>query len=140
MRHVAFTFNLSHSHNHFALGLSGKGEIGVDIEVGLSLEVAQEVAGNVLGSEELDHWTNLPKSEQADAFGRYWTLKEAILKATGEGLRRDPRELQVDVGEDGPRFLQLPVAYRPAGNWLLGFVDTGIPNAHLAYALWREKS
>jgi 4'-phosphopantetheinyl transferase len=140
MRHVAFTFNLSHSHNQFALGLSGEGEIGVDIEVGLSLEVAQEVAGNVLGPEELDHWTTLPESEQADVFGRYWTLKEAILKATGEGLGRDPRELQVDVGEDGPRFLKIPAAYRPAGNWLLGFVDTGIPNAHLAYALRREKS
>jgi 4'-phosphopantetheinyl transferase len=140
LRHVAFTFNLSHSQNQFVLGLTGDGEIGVDIEIGLTLETAREVASRVLCQEELDYWANLPEPEQAGAFGRYWTLKEAILKATGEGLSRDPREIHVDVGVDGPRFLKSPAAYHPPETWLLGFVETGIPNAHLAYALRREKS
>jgi 4'-phosphopantetheinyl transferase len=140
LRDIPYSFNLSHSQNQFVLGLSRNGEIGVDIETRLPLDTALEVAGRVLCPEEMDHWTRLPESEQADTFGRYWTLKEAILKATGDGLSRDPREIHVDVTQSCPRLLSLPYQYPPATQWLLDFPDTGLPGIHLACAICREKS
>lgn len=140
LRHVGFSFNLSHSQNRFVLGKSGHGEIGVDIETGITLETAVEIAERVLGPHELAHWKALPESAKADAFARYWTLKEAVLKAAGDGLGRDPREIEVDIREDDPNFLRLPDAYGAVDRWLLGFVDTGWPDTRFAYALWREKS
>jgi 4'-phosphopantetheinyl transferase len=39
--------------------------------------------------EEVDGLRALPADRQAAGFMRLWTLKEAFIKATGEGLTRD---------------------------------------------------
>lgn len=48
-----------------------------------------------------------------------WTRKESLLKATGHGLRIDPRQLEMSAPIDPPRLLQWAAPHPPTGEpWL----------------------
>ena len=83
-------FNLSHSGDCIAIAVSDC-EVGVDIEHVRPMPQFDEVARYVFHPDEL-RW----RARQPDplrAFFRLWTLKEALLKATGTGFSHPPREL-----------------------------------------------
>jgi 4'-phosphopantetheinyl transferase len=44
-----------------------------------------------LSQDELIDWSERPRGDRLRCFYRYWTCKEAILKATGDGLNMPPR-------------------------------------------------
>ncbi|MEQ0560639.1 4'-phosphopantetheinyl transferase superfamily protein [Amycolatopsis sp. NEAU-NG30] len=80
-----------------ALSISHSGElIGVaatpSVPVGLDVETATRRADEglidyALSPAEAAHLANLDPDEKAAAFFVYWTRKEAVMKATGKGLR-----------------------------------------------------
>ncbi|WIY05394.1 4'-phosphopantetheinyl transferase superfamily protein [Amycolatopsis mongoliensis] len=79
------------------LSISHSGElIGVaatpSVPVGLDVETAGRKADDglieyALSPAEAAHLTGLSDAEKAAAFFVYWTRKEAVMKATGKGLR-----------------------------------------------------
>lgn len=80
------SFNLSHAGDHLAIAIAAYGEFGIDIEEEHSQSVAdmQSIAQRHFSQAEqaiLAQSKNLPQ-----AFFRIWTLKEAALKALGQGL------------------------------------------------------
>lgn len=77
-------FNISHSGGYAALAF-GNMPLGVDIEC--IKQANLRVAGRFFLKEEYDYITEKPEREQADAFFRIWTRKEAVVKAVGSGLR-----------------------------------------------------
>jgi 4'-phosphopantetheinyl transferase len=100
-------FNLSHSKGVCALAVGRVREIGIDIEfMNSSADVCAE---DIFGSQEADQFAALPSSEQTEAFYRAWVLKEAYLKATGEGLAGGMKSLEVGF-KRGP--VVVPVAIR----------------------------
>lgn len=83
-------FNLSHSGEAIALAVATQ-EVGVDIECWRPLDEGLALARSVFHVREL-RWLE----SQADfscAFYRLWTLKEALLKASGEGFSQAPEAL-----------------------------------------------
>ena len=81
------TFNLSRSGSHIALAIGKETELGVDIEHYDPDKPVAELASRTLTPDELRHFSALPTEiERMEYFFRMWTLKEACLKASGEGI------------------------------------------------------
>ncbi|GAB3929600.1 4'-phosphopantetheinyl transferase superfamily protein [Kribbella albertanoniae] len=78
---------LSVSHSGDWVGLAiGTAPVGLDVEQIGSLVDVDGVAGMSLAPEELQELKRYDGIEKARAFTRYWTRKEALLKATGDGI------------------------------------------------------
>lgn len=89
-------FNLSHSEG-LAVVAAGPRELGVDLERIRELPDRDELVETVMTGSERAAFADLPAGRRTRAFFTAWTRKEAFLKATGDGLFRDPREVQAGV-------------------------------------------
>ncbi|MGA5165670.1 MULTISPECIES: 4'-phosphopantetheinyl transferase family protein [Streptomyces] len=94
----------SHSGGRVAVALSLAGPVGVDIEEVAAEGRAAELAATVLSAVERAELERLPAAERAAGFIRYWARKEAVLKATGDGLMVEPALLTVSA-PDAPAAL-----------------------------------
>lgn len=81
-------FNLSHSHDRVCIAVSAYSPVGVDVERVRSQMEVDKLADLVMSVSEKTAWSQLQKEERQIAFFRLWTRKEAVVKATGEGLFR----------------------------------------------------
>ena len=108
---TALRFSLSHTRSLVACAVSNEDALGLDVESLERSAAGLEIAQSFFAPAEVA----LVQQFGQEGFLRLWTLKEAFLKATGDGLRRplnsfsfslDPIEL--DDGEDGSawRFAQ----------------------------------
>ena len=78
-------FNLSHCAGLVACGISFEFSLGVDVEA-LNRDPPYELIQHCFTASER-HWLlGLPESKRARGFFSLWTMKEALLKATGEGI------------------------------------------------------
>lgn len=95
-------FNHSHSQQYYALAMSERvKEIGVDVEE-LDRKVRFDaLAQHAFHPEEYQAW--LQQDQDPEYWLRVWTTKEAILKASGFGIRLDLNSLntQVHPSNDG---------------------------------------
>ncbi|MGQ9490513.1 MAG: 4'-phosphopantetheinyl transferase family protein [Anaerolineae bacterium] len=113
-------FNLSHSDELALIGLALGGQIGVDIER-VRPELADErLAERFFSPREVAKLRSLPAGEQPEAFFRYWTCKEALVKACGSGLSLPLDRFDISVAPDTPAA-PLSVAGAPveAKHWSL---------------------
>lgn len=79
-------FNVSHTQGLIALGITRSAPIGVDAEDALAREAPVNVARRFFAPEEAATLAAAPEQERQCRFFRYWTLKEAYVKARGRGL------------------------------------------------------
>jgi len=102
----SLAFNLARSGEWILLGVARERAIGVDVErLDASLREERELerlAARVLSEGELTRWTALPKEQRAPAFVRGWARKEALLKALGLGLSREPNTVEMGLEPLGP--------------------------------------
>ena len=82
-------FNLSRSGDMTVCAVARCGAIGIDIEDEIVDIPSQELAKEVLSSNEFARWHRLKTEERNSTFLKYWVLKEAYLKARGIGLAVD---------------------------------------------------
>lgn len=82
-------FNLSHAGGWVVLAMCRKGAVGVDIEDSRRNVDAVKLAARYFSAAEQE----AVAKGAADAFFEIWTRKEAYLKATGEGIRSDLKQL-----------------------------------------------
>jgi 4'-phosphopantetheinyl transferase len=79
-------FSLSHTHGLAACAVTLEMDIGLDVEaIDRDIDVAS-VAEHVFSVQERQCLAACAGSEQRDLFFRYWTLKEAYIKAVGAGM------------------------------------------------------
>jgi 4'-phosphopantetheinyl transferase len=83
---VVPAFNLSHSEGRVVLALAADGEIGADVEAPLRDTAALDIAGHYFAPDEVAQLRDTPAPGQPGRFLDFWTLKEAYIKACGEGL------------------------------------------------------
>lgn len=83
---VSVHFNYSHSGDYVVFAFTRAGEVGVDIEVGSRRANALGIARKFFTGREYRALEALPDAQRQAEFLRYWTLKEAWLKARGEGI------------------------------------------------------
>lgn len=88
-------FNLSHSGGFVAVGLMRGGAIGVDVERVRPLDLWTRLAGDFMAADDHALWLALPVAARAAAAHAQWCGKEAVLKATGEGLVADARTVRL---------------------------------------------
>lgn len=80
-------FNLSHSQGLVACVAAVGTAVGIDVET-TSRQVGLEIVERYFSPAEVAILHATPRSQQRQTFFRLWTLKEALIKATGEGLWR----------------------------------------------------
>lgn len=94
-------FNTSSSGACVLVGVSAGREIGVDVEREdqrfLEPEELSRMARRVLTPAEQAGLEDLAREQRPGAFLRAWTRKEALLKALGTGLSREPNTLEVGL-------------------------------------------
>ena len=131
-------FNVSHTRGvafiGIARGASGSMRIGVDIER-VDREVGVDrLARKFLTAAERTSLADLDLRGRRERFLRYWTCKEAMSKATGDGLIAPFGRLDVALSES-LRLVAGPPPYVPA-RWTLH--DAMAPATWLAtIAIWR---
>lgn len=90
------SFNMSHSSDAVLIGLTCGQEIGADVEEISSGSVrSQAIADGCLSAEESLLLAQAPAAERPRTLLRFWTHKEACLKAIGCGLSIPPQNLTV---------------------------------------------
>lgn len=85
---VPLYFSLSHTKDWVACAVASHREIGCDIEKIRPRSYLPELTRKVFTSAEQHYYDSLPDEKTALCFFYHaWTLKEALLKALGTGLR-----------------------------------------------------
>jgi 4'-phosphopantetheinyl transferase len=79
-------FNLAHSGEWLLFALARDREVGVDVEQHRTMSDAIEIARRFFAPPEVAELDALDPALHHDTFFRVWTRKEAIVKATGQGI------------------------------------------------------
>lgn len=91
-------FNASHSGNLFVCAVSSGSTIGVDVEEIRPMDDITAIASHFFSPTEQRHLTSLAEADRTHAFYECWTRKEAVIKATGEGVSRPLDSFEVAFG------------------------------------------
>ncbi len=106
-------FNLTHSGNRALLAVGRGLELGIDLEQ-MRPRAVLPLARRFFHADEVAWLETQPAAEQPHAFHRLWCMKEAWVKAMGEGVLHTPlRKLKVQTPADARQPLRLP----PGGAW-----------------------
>ncbi len=118
-------FNVSHSGDVALYAVTHGREVGVDVEHVTSVDW-MGMARRFFSRREYDDLLMVAEPLRLSAFFACWTRKEAFLKATGEGLRRDLTTFDVSLppGET-PRLLEVRGMPGEAECWSLRSIDLG---------------
>jgi 4'-phosphopantetheinyl transferase len=92
-------FNLSHSGDCAIVGVACGRQVGVDVEQLRALHDLDGVADRVCSAAERAALSALAGPERDGAFFALWTRKEALAKATGEGIQAVVRQTPDDVSD-----------------------------------------
>lgn len=109
-------FNLSHSGEAVLIAITPGTPVGVDVEQVKPLPDLDQVAGNYFSAAEQADLFSLSGSARLDAFYRCWTRKEALIKASGEGLSMPLDSFQVSLLPGHPPEL---VQSATSSTWML---------------------
>jgi 4'-phosphopantetheinyl transferase len=88
-------FSLAHSGKRVVIAVARGAVIGVDVEHLRTLRNGEWLARKLLSEGEKPAFDAVPSAERDAALFRYWTRKEALLKATGHGIAVRPARLTV---------------------------------------------
>ena len=115
--------SLAHSGDRVGVAVARDTPVGLDVEQELPALDPEPLLDSVLGEREAATFAALPTQRRLAAFLTYWTRKEAVLKATGDGLRVSLRRVEVTGALEPPRVLAVPGA--DAGAIALLGLDAG---------------
>ncbi|MEO7027771.1 MAG: 4'-phosphopantetheinyl transferase superfamily protein [Acidobacteriaceae bacterium] len=120
------SFNLSHAGQWFACAISTGGELGIELGIDIEhvhpLEDMQALARHFFAPAEVERLASIPKTERTRSFFECWTRKEAVIKATGEGVSRPLDSFEVAFGPNtAPALLRLD--NQPTPGWPMHTFD-----------------
>jgi 4'-phosphopantetheinyl transferase len=93
-------FSVSHSEGAVIYALMRGQHIGVDMERLRPMPDAEQIASRFFAPAERDAIRSTPRGQLNRAFFRYWTRKEAYVKALGGGLSIPLDQFDVDLLAD----------------------------------------
>ena len=106
----------------------GAVRLGVDLEVCAPIAEAAAVASEQFSEAERERLEGVPPGLRTAGFYRVWTCKEALVKATGEGLGAPLPAITVEADPRRPhRLVSGPAPYAP-GSWRLHGLDGPEPD------------
>jgi 4'-phosphopantetheinyl transferase len=111
--HSNLRFNVSHSFDAMLLAIAHMREVGVDVEgmgnIGLAMD---ELGDTVLSEPEKQALTRFRGEDRRTTFLRFWTLKEAFIKADGRGVSLPLKRIDVSAREG-----RVAVLNEATGEW-----------------------
>jgi 4'-phosphopantetheinyl transferase len=112
-------FNISHTRGLAAVALAGRA-VGVDVEAVREMEDMRAVAETVFAAASLSALANAAGDAARTAlFYRFWTLGEAFIKATGEGLALGLKTFTFNAS-GAPYLIRVSGPWNPATRWRFG--------------------
>jgi 4'-phosphopantetheinyl transferase len=118
-------FNVSHSGEIVAIALAGN-EVGVDIEAKHRIPQIAAIAARFFSKEEAERVR--AATDATAEFFRIWTMKEAVVKAVGQGLGFPLDRFTVPSSAPTPR-LAISVGRPPmTADWFV--VETEVPDGY----------
>ena len=113
-------FNVSHSQNLALYAFTYQDKVGIDLEYLRSCSDAAQIARRFFAPQEYDLISSLEKNRQREVFLHIWTIKEAYLKATGEGLSGSLDAVEVSFqGEQPVGLAAVSGNSHQASDWLV---------------------
>jgi 4'-phosphopantetheinyl transferase len=95
-------FNLADTEDLMLLAVTRIGPVGIDVESVQPIKEMGDLVAVFFSQRENELFQKLPPSSQPTAFFNLWTRKEALLKATGEGITRSLNLVEVSFLPDEP--------------------------------------
>ena len=99
---VSLQFNLSHTRGLVACAVTGQRAVGIDAEHLSRTADHLTLARRFFAAAEAAVIENARSEDQADWFLRFWTLKEAFIKAKGQGLSIPLGDFAFALSNDRP--------------------------------------
>lgn len=110
-------FNVSHSGQLGMIAVTARRAVGIDVEQGLREVDWQGIAQRFFAPQECARLEGLAPAQQRREFFRYWTHKEAYVKACGRGLSLPLDRVVIDL--DAPAGKRLGDRRSAGGPWFL---------------------
>lgn len=133
-------FNLAHAEDLALVAITRAGPIGVDVECIRQVEEMDDLVAKFFSPRENELFRKVPTSDRPIAFFNLWTRKEALLKATGEGITRSLNLVEVSFLPDEPaRVLNISGDSEKAKSWSLHALSPA-PNFVGAVAIQTRES
>lgn len=117
-------FNLSHSADRVIIAVGRLCQLGVDIEICKQRINLSGLVDKCFADEEAAYWKKLPETQKYQEFYRFWTRKEAFVKATGRGIALGLNKCVINP-EKPTEFLTVPTDYGPTSAWRVLDIDLG---------------
>lgn len=116
--------SVSHSGERVVVAVAWKAPVGVDVEAAPRDLAVDDLISQLLTAAEARDLDAVPKQLRMTAVLRYWTRKEATLKATGAGLRTGLTSFAVTPPGHSPA-VTLWSGPEPAASFSLRDLDPG---------------
>ena len=117
-------FNLSHSADRLMIAVGWNCQLGVDIEICKQRINLSGLVDKCFAEEEAAYWNKLPEDQKKPEFYRFWTRKEAFVKATGHGIALGLNHCVINP-ENPTEFLRVPDKCGQASAWHVLDIDLG---------------
>ena len=116
--HSSLRFNLSHSDKLALIAIACGREVGIDVErIDPNCDF-ESIAHQFFTPAEQAALRASPGHERRNTFFQFWTCKESVLKAMGEGFQRSPTSISLSLQRDGKSVdLEIPQDPAEAGRW-----------------------
>jgi len=115
------SFNISHSNGLALFAVAYNRSVGIDLEMTRPLSDIDQLAEFFFSHREYSVLSCLPPEQKIATFFNSWTLKEAYLKATGEGLE-ELRKVEVIFTSRGSEGILSIQADTHANNFWSAYV------------------
>jgi len=117
-------FNLSHSAAAMVIAVGWNCRLGVDIENCKPRTSLAALVDKCFAEEEIAYWNKLPDAQKIPEFYRYWTRKEAFVKATGRGIALGLNHCVINP-ENQTEFLRVPAGCGQTSTWHVQDMELG---------------
>lgn len=138
-------FNLAHSQDVVVYAITVDSPVGIDVEYQRVISDVTEIAQRFFSKSEQQALQTLSSEARKTAFFHYWTAKEAVLKATGQGLIGLPTveislpncslQLQGDLAQRYPAQAWRIQSFEPQENYS-GAIAIPRPEATFLFFEW----
>jgi 4'-phosphopantetheinyl transferase len=113
-------FNVSHAGQLVLFAFSWDCPVGIDVECIRPMEEMDQVAERSFSAQEYRKFQRIREPARLKAFYHCWTRKEALVKATGEGLSFPLSDIEVSFEPDEPvELLSIHGSPERAGHWTM---------------------
>jgi 4'-phosphopantetheinyl transferase len=113
-------FNLTHSEDLALIAVTRAAPVGIDVEFTRPLKNGDDLVARFFSPRENELFKKISETDKPAAFFNLWTRKEALLKATGEGIGSALNRVEVSFLANEPaRLLAIDGDSEKAAQWYL---------------------